>query len=406
MQIPYIVLPRLSNEQIERWQKQFQNDGRDIAEGMWRRSHDVFTHEKFGTDINDRRRRLVHFIDRYALVDEGGETSLAITESYLYICSTLPQSEVDVYWARHRALAERSGWTIHHWSRTDCSISLGDYQITGKIYQTHPHDEGAEVGFPASYQTVEMTLRSKDEAIVRDKRETPWGVWRNQYRRPIPRQEPRIVTDLNELLPFMPMHVELGCGPSLEAGIPPLSQLHHIYSAADYSTGSFLFGPHDTLLERVLIDLHSFYEAASEPYRACFLAPVTNFYNMLGTMRERGLAVEPLINNNFDGLAKLVGYKELYIRRYETSNWLPDITFNPHAKSILVVGSHADRRLVRVHARKAGLQVIYVDPEGYYDDDGSFTAYPLEALDSSDILVRMTAAGFATKFAPLLPAQL
>jgi hypothetical protein len=123
---------------------------------------------------------------------------------------------------------------------------------------------------------------------------------------------------------------------------------------------------------------------------------------MLGVLREKGLAIEPLINNNFDGLAKLVGYKEMYIRRYETTNWIPDIHFSPEAKALLVVGSHADRRLVRVHARQAGLKVIYVDPEGYIDKEGNFTSYPLEALDASDILIRMAANDFGSRFLEIL----
>lgn len=197
------------------------------------------------------------------------------------------------------------------------------------------------------------------------------------------------------------MQIELGCGPSLEAGIPPLSQLHHIYSAADYSTGKFLFGEDDTLLERVLSDIGAFYSSAAEPYKTCFLAELTEFYVLFGKMLKTGKALNPLINNNFDSLAKLVGFDELYIRRYETSTWIPDIQFDPRAKSLLVVGSHADRRLVRVHAREAGLQVIYVNPEGYYKD-GKFTSYPLEALDANDILIRMTAAEFAENLSKIL----
>lgn len=402
MKAPYIVLNNLSPEQCDRWVQQFEKDGRNIAEGMWRRSHDEFTHQKFGSPINDKSRRLVHFIDKYEIIERNNQQHLAITQSYLYICSTLPVAAVVTYWQRHRDLAQLHGWSIEKWDNRSCRLRNGDYEITGTIYDIHPEDLGNETSFPANYKTVEMIVRSKNEDIPKDKRETPWGVWRSKYRRPIPRQEPKIVEDLKELLPYFPMHVELGCGPSLEAGIPPLSQLHHIYSAADYATGKFLFGKDDTLLERIITDISGFYESAAEPYRSCFLAQVTPFYELLGKLRQQGLILEPLINNNFDGLAKLVGFEELYIRRYETSRWIPDIQFDPRAKSILVVGSHADRRLVRVHARQAGLQVINVDPEGYYHKDGSFEPYPLEALDASDILVRMTAGTFAEQLSNVL----
>lgn len=402
MKSPYIVLDNLSPEQLERWNVQFAKDGRNIAEGMWRRSHDDYTAEKFGSDPSDRRRRLVHFIDNYDIIDSEKGKALGITHSYVYICSTLPQEDVAAYWQRHKQLAEQGGWNTEYWNDDTFRITNGDYEVTGKIYDIHPNDQESGTVFPEGYRTVEVIFRTIDEAIPKDKRETPWGVWNSSYRRPIERQEPEIVTDLSEIEKYFPMHVELGCGPSLEAGIPPLSRLHHIYSASDYSTGSFLFGETDTLLERIITSIADFYLDASEPYKKCFLAPMTPFYEMLGVLREKGLAIEPLINNNFDGLAKLVGYKEMYIRRYETTNWIPDIHFNPEAKALLVVGSHADRRLVRVHARQAGLKVIYVDPEGYTDKEGNFTPYPLEALDASDILIRMTANDFGSKMLDIL----
>jgi hypothetical protein len=397
MKIPFIVLSNLSDQDCDRWQIQFKNDGRNIAEGMWRRSHDAYTSEKFGTDPDDHRRRLVHFIDDYDIVNNGGQRHLAITQSYLYICSTLPKDDIEQYWSKHKALATEHGWDIESWDNETCKASNGDYEITGRIYDNHPNDAEHTTTFPEHYRTVEITVRSSGETIPKEKRESPWGVWKNDYRRPIARQEPTVSDDLSELAQYFPMHVELGCGPSLEAGIPPLSLLHHIYSAADYSTGKFLFGEDDTLLERVITDLHKFYESAAEPYKQCFTASTTDFYKLLGRLLKEGKVLSPLINNNFDGLAKLVGFEELYIRRYETSTWIPDIAFNPEAKALLVVGSHADRRLVRVHARQAGLKVIYVDPEGYYKD-GNFTPYALEALDSNDILIKLTSQEFAEKF--------
>lgn len=48
---------------------------------MWRRSHDQFTAEKSGTDLNDYRGRLVHFIDQHSVVDTANTKSLAITQS-------------------------------------------------------------------------------------------------------------------------------------------------------------------------------------------------------------------------------------------------------------------------------------------------------------------------------------
>ncbi|MFH1863445.1 MAG: hypothetical protein ABIJ85_00840 [bacterium] len=86
--------------------------------------------------------------------------------------------------------------------------------------------------------------------------------------------------------------------------------------------------------------------------------------------------------------------KERYIRRFDEPQLFPEIDFHSDARSLLVVGAHADRRKVEKSARDRGLQVIYVDPEGYRDKNGRFISYPLESPQDADILIRMTAQQF------------
>ncbi|MGW1784587.1 hypothetical protein ACWCQQ_36570 [Streptomyces sp. NPDC002143] len=57
-----------------------------------------------------------------------------------------------------------------------------------------------------------------------------------------------------------------------------------------------------------------------------------------------------------------------------------------------MVGLHADRRHVAKRARAAGLTVFHADPEGFRRPDGSWFAYPLEAPQTGDVVVRATAA--------------
>ncbi len=87
------------------------------------------------------------------------------------------------------------------------------------------------------------------------------------------------------------------------------------------------------------------------------------------------------------------------LRRYDTEAYFPiyrnerqeDVEFNPAARSLLVVGVHADRGLAQMRARQLGLRVIYIDPERYLAPDGSVIPYPVEAPQDGDLFVRMTA---------------
>jgi hypothetical protein len=63
---------------------------------------------------------------------------------------------------------------------------------------------------------------------------------------------------------------------------------------------------------------------------------------------------------------------------------------------LLVIGVHADRRLVQMRARAQGLRVLFIDPEAYVAPDGRAIPYPVEAPQRDDLFVRATAdAAFA-----------
>jgi len=65
-------------------------------------------------------------------------------------------------------------------------------------------------------------------------------------------------------------------------------------------------------------------------------------------------------------------------------------TLNFTGKSLLVIGSHADRRLVREQARNAGMQIIFVDPELYEGQP-----YAVEDAQDNDLIIRLKASEFA-----------
>ena len=216
--------------------------------------------------------------------------------------------------------------------------------------------------------------------------------------RPIlPPGRPRYI-EPEEIAPYLPAQVELGCGPSTEAGVPHLSTLHQIYSVSK-SDFSFVFKAADDTVPNVFAEPEKMYRRMTEIYRSCVVAEPTFFYCALKELWERQYFVGPIITNNFDCLCTAVGLREMSLRRYDTEAYFPfyrtcndrEIEFDPAAKSLLVIGVHADRRLAQLCARKRGLKVIYIDPERYFAPDGSKINYPVESPQDGDLFIRMSA---------------
>jgi len=126
-------------------------------------------------------------------------------------------------------------------------------------------------------------------------------------------------------------------------------------------------------------------------YRACAVAESTPFYEVIDDLVKRDLIVGPVITNNFDCLCADRGLQEVSLRRYDWGPYYPQIEYDPRARSLLVVGVHADRRLVQMRARDRGLKVVFVDPERYVGPDGRIIEYPVEAPQNQDFFVRATA---------------
>jgi hypothetical protein len=209
-------------------------------------------------------------------------------------------------------------------------------------------------------------------------------------RKILPRGTPRLV-EPEAILDWLPAQLELGCGPSIEAGIPHLSNLHRIYGVSLPNYGFIYRAPQDGALE-VLSSPEAKYTEMTDIYRACLVAGSTEFYRAVAELRARDLLVGPVITNNFDCQCADLGFPEVSLRNYDWEPYYPNIPYDTRARSLLVVGVHADRRLVQMRAREHGLKVIFVDPESYVAPDGSRIHYPVEAPQDEDLFVRDTAS--------------
>lgn len=396
MKFPFVVVPALTDAQVDRYRRHIDSDAsgwhRRFTESIWRRHQHPSNARLSGwTGPQDRRRRLIHFYDEYGL--EG--RSFVLRNAYLHLNLTLPAPDIDQY--RH-AIAEglRAGaWRLaseggegERWCRGD---------LEARIQQSHVHEQDLRRNLapPPDYRNLDVLVMTEGYRLPAGWSDRPWEVFYEVgLRKILPRGTPRLAT-AEEIARHLPAQVELGCGPSIEAGIPHLSTLHRIYgvSHGDYR---FVFRAQDDGLLALFADPERKLREMTDIYRACMVAEATPFYRRMLDLYRSGHLVGPVITNNFDCQCADLGLPEISLRRYDWGPYYPRIAHDPRARALLVIGVHADRRLVQMRARERGLRVIFVDPESYVSPDGRTISYPVEAPQDDDLFVRATAdAAFA-----------
>ena len=202
------------------------------------------------------------------------------------------------------------------------------------------------------------------------------------------------MNSFDEITKYLPAQVELGCGPSIEAGIMPLYYLHEIYKVQRHSDGKFYFGEEDDLVQQIITRDNKKFDEFYKIIVNCIKAEPTIFHKKIKEMYNKQLLVGDLLNNNFDHICERIGIKERILRVYNIENYFPIINFDSKAKALICIGTHADRRGVQKQARKKGLKIIYIDPEGFETING-FEHYPIEGAKDEDLILKMSASDFA-----------
>ena len=381
LRLPFMVSAALGKETLARWINDFESfksRDRTIEEGIWRRTQGL---ENAGesawlSDL-DARRRIVHYHYKFG-VAEAESTHLAISSLYLYQSLSLPLHELNEFHDRIVVALKVGGWTEEErgaWIRSDLRCTI-------LRHVSHPEDILARRHLPNSYESLDVTVESASCVMPHGRRRLPWDVLSRGIRRRDTRGEPTLVRSLAPLAQFLPFQIELGCGISTEAGIPPLHFLHDLYSVTDRDTGAFIFGGDaDTLLVQMLSDPEYHVNRQAQMMHACLMAEPTQAHRVLRDLADRRVLLTPIITNNFDGLHTRVGLAECYIRRYDEK--VPDVPIYPETRALLVVGSHADRRKVQARFRERGLPIFFLDPEGF-DENGGFIPYPIEGARDGD----------------------
>jgi hypothetical protein len=391
VKFPFVVIPSLTSAQRQRYLCHIDSDAsgwhRRWTESIWRRHQHPSNAQKSGwQDPSDQKRRIVHFYDEYGL--EGD--AFVLRHAYLYLGLTLPAEHIAEYRAAIAAAMARGEWSRAGTAGGFELFCRGDLTARLRELAVHPEDEKRNRTVPRGYRSLDVFVTSAGTEPPPGWAERPWKVFFEVgLRKILPPGRPTLI-EPEEIARHLPVQLELGCGPSIEAGIPHLSTLHRIYgvSKADYR---FVFRAADDGLLDLFAAPEAKYRAMTDIYRSCVVAGTTRFYENTRALFQRGHFVGPVITNNFDCQCADLGLPEISLRRYDWEPYYPAITLDSRARALLVVGVHADRRLVQMRARDDGLPVIFIDPESYVAPDGQPIPYPVEAPQDRDLFARFTA---------------
>ncbi|MEO5949094.1 MAG: hypothetical protein ABIP74_01700, partial [Candidatus Saccharimonas sp.] len=325
-----------------------------------------------------------------------GLQAIAISKPYLWENTALPADELRDFRNKTLDAMHDGGWNITKTKDGSVSASRGDLKANMRYMAREEAEYLLKHSIRDDYKVLDWELYGPDMHLTDDERVRPWHILEGGIRKPLERGSPSLTDDPDDLKKYIPFQLELGCGPSIEAGVPPLAHLHKTYAISNPKTHHFLIGEEDDLPVRLFGDTENFYRDASLLYATAMKSePNTLFYQSVKDLFHEGKILDPVFTNNYDGLISDIGMTEYYMRRFEDAHVFPDVTFNPDAKALVVVGSHADRRKLQEQARASGLQVIYVDPESYLDEEtGTNYPYPIEAPQDDDMIYRMTAERF------------
>jgi hypothetical protein len=403
VKLPLVVLDDLAEYYYYKWKTQMSPvKGRRDRTANWMLWY-KFQNEGFLSDPewqspNDKRRRLIQFVDQYDVIQKAnGNYQFIMTAPYFWVNYVQPKEEIELYHTKLQDALRQGEWLLTSCQNGTEIYARGDLELRVSIADKHPIDIEDRREFPLGYVCLEATIQVKGSSISQEQLITPWNAVRSEVRKPDTRGNPTILTDLAQLKDYFPMQVQLGAGSSIHAGIPPLHRFHELYKISDTSTKTTLFNVEkDDALIEYITNPEKFLLEVSQPYASVLRAEPTIFHHVIEGLFGRGDVVGPIITNNYDGLPYLLGLEELFVRKLAASQ-RPEIQeFDPKAKSLLVVGEHADRRLIQHYARDRGLKVIYLDPEGF-EEKGKFIPYPLESPQTGDILIRMTGSEFGER---------
>ena len=378
------MIQEITKEQAEILKKYFiaNNETFDF-EGCWLRNQRPENAKKSGyIDKSTQRRRYVHFFDSYICEQKDEKYFLALKKYYLYVTNTLPVQEINEYYAKIQKALK-----IGEFNQITDNVyeSKSGTQVEIYRYSSHPRNTQE---FPKDYESLDIVVCSKGYDY-KSIQERMWNLSKKMYRNPDKRGNPTYVSDIKQIIKYLPAQIEMGCGPSINANIPPLHEMHETYKVQNHISGKFYFADQDTLLYDLISNESEMRKKFAKVPLACISAELTPGYKEFGELYKKGYFKGIVFNNNFDRIVKRMDIPEKILRVYDINKYIADCEFDKDVKSLICIGCHADRRQVQRQARKNNLKIIFIDPEGFYTKDG-FESYPIEGPQDDDIILKMT----------------
>lgn len=371
----------LNNKDAKIFSKYFtESNGKFYFEGCWLRNQRPENAKTSGyIDETTRRRRYIHFYDTYCLIKENNKNYLSICDSYMYISNTLPNKELDEYLEKIKQILNKKNY-----DKNGNIYSKNGLDVIINEYAEHPKNT---YKFPENYKSVDIIIRSAgyDYSMLYERM---WNLTNKMFRVPGTRENPTYINDAKELLNYLPAQIEMGCGPSISAGIPALYNMHETYRVQNHISKKFYFSDEDTLFSNILENPETTYKKFAQVPIKCITAQLTEGYKTFGKLYKDGYFKGVVYNNNFDRLIKRMDIPEKILRIYDLDDYIADVYFEKDVKSLISIGCHADRRQVEKQARENGLKVIYIDPEGFYNKE--FEEYKVEAPKTGDLIWKTT----------------
>jgi len=385
MEFPFYVC-ELTKEQKEIFLKHFvEKDNRFYFEGIWFRNQRKENQKVSGyIDETTKKRRYIQFYDAYEISKKDGKDYLIVKDSFIYVSNTFQKEEVIEYKLKVLDALEKSGFIKlekNHYKKDDLEVELIEYDI-------HPKNKEGNVTFPENYSSLDVIIHTTNY-LCKQENERMWKLSTKMFRQADKRENPIYITDLKELKKYLPAQIEMGCGPSITAGIPPLYKMHETYKVQNHDTGKFYFSKDDDLIVNIIKNTQKMYERFSYVPRVIIQSKPTKAYDTFAKLYHNGIFTGTVLNNNFDRLVRRYNIPEKILRIYDKESYLPKIEFSKEAKSLICIGTHADRRKVQCQARAAGKQIIFIDPEGFYSENG-FEPYLIEGPKNEDIILKTT----------------
>lgn len=242
--------------------------------------------------------------------------------------------------------------------------------------------------YPSDYRHLEVFITNKFSTI--NHHEDYLRIWelnKKGIRRIDTYDNPQEITNFEDLLPFLPAQLEIGCGPSIEIGIPALDTLHEIYGVQNKKTLKFYFGNNDNFLVDFFENYENMFEKFSYIIIKILQAELGTSQFCIKQLYDLSVFRGDILSNNFDGVLRRLGINDYCMRTYNYESLYPQVKFADGIKSLIVLGSHADRRKIQEKARELGIKIIYINPEGYFEN-GVFRTKKVESLKDTDIIVR------------------